>query len=124
MTVAYQQETIYRDRSRVIRATEKGVADTALTTTVPIVAPTRLSHITVKYSGVPVQAGVTITLDSGAGADYDAVLLTGDANAQTTVLIPTDDLLLVSGDAIVVVAPAGGGVLTAATAIYLEENGG
>lgn len=124
MAIAVNQEKVYRDQSRLVRATEAGLANTSLTVTVPIVAPSRLSHVTAKYSAAPTQAGVTITLDSGAGAAYDAVLLTGSANAQTTVLIPTDDLLLSAGDAIVVVTPAGGGVLTAAVAVYIEEVGG
>lgn len=100
------------------RHVETGSANTALTVTVPADVARRLVLVTVKYSAAPTQAGATTTLDSGAGAAYDAVLNTGAANAQTTVYLPAGDLLFGSDDAIVVVAPAGGAGITAAVAVY------
>ena len=78
----------------------------------------QLVMVTVKYSAAPTQAGTTVTLNSGAGAGYDAVLNTGSANAQTTVYVPTAPLFIAADDAIDVAAPAGGGVITSSIAIY------
>lgn len=100
------------------RHVETGAANTSLTVTVPASAARRLVLVTVKYSAAPTQAGVTTTLDSGAGAAYDAVLNTGSANAQTTVYLPAGDLLFGDDDALVIVAPAGGVGITAAVAVY------
>lgn len=100
------------------RHVETGVANTALTVTVPAATARRLVLVTAKYSAAPTQAGVTTTLDSGAGAVYDTLLNTGTANAQNTVYQPSEDLMFGSDDAIVVVAPAGGVGITASVAVY------
>lgn len=100
------------------RHVETSAANTALTVTVPADKARRLLLVTVKYSAAPTQAGVTTTLDSGAGAAYDVTLNTGTANAQTTLYQPAQDLLFGDDDAIVIVAPAGGVGITAAVAIY------
>ena len=39
-----------------------------------------LVAVHVAYSAAPTQTGVTVTLNSGAGADYDILLTTGSAN--------------------------------------------
>ena len=80
----------------------------------------RLLFVTVKYSAAPTQTGVTVTLNSGAGAAYDTLLATGSANAQNTVYIPDEEILLMGDDVIDVLAPAGGVGITAAIAIYTE----
>lgn len=110
------------DRGSIHRFVETGATDTALTATMPAIGgPFRLILVAVKYSAAPTQAGVTVTLDSGAGAGYDAVLSTGSANAQTTVYQPSQEMILGSDDAIVVGAPAGSGVITASVSIYVEK---
>jgi hypothetical protein len=82
----------------------------------------RLLFATAKYSASPTQAGVTLTLDSGADTAFDVVLNTGSANAQTTVYIPTPDTIIIQpDDVLTLTAPAGGGVITNAVAIYVEE---
>jgi len=100
------------------RHVETGAANTSLTVTVPADTARRLVAVLVKYSAAPTQAGVTTTLDSGAGAAYDTLLNTGAANAQNTVYIPAGDLLFGEDDAIVIVAPAGGAAITAAVSVY------
>ena len=95
-------------------------ADTLTSTAVPEHKSQRLAYVTCVYSAAATQAGVTVTLDSGLGSTYDALLTTGTANAQTTTYIPDGDVMLLSGDAIVVAAPAGGAV-TAAIAIVTVE---
>lgn len=80
----------------------------------------RLLFVTAKYSAAPTQAGVSTTLNSALGAAYDVALNTGSANAQTTVYVPDGDIIIEAGDSIDVLAPAGGGVITSAIAIYCE----
>lgn len=81
----------------------------------------RLSHVTAAYSGNPTQTGVTVTLNSGAGAAFDTVLNTGTANARYTTFIPSSPLYFAEDDQIDVSAPAGGGSLTSSVAIYCEQ---
>lgn len=78
----------------------------------------QLVGVMVRYSASPTQAGVTVTLNSGAGAAYDTVLSTGSANAQNTVYLPSAPVFVAADDAIDVSAPAGGGVITSSIAIY------
>ena len=104
------------------RSVETGAANTALTASLTG-RRRRLLAVTVKYSGAPTQAGVTVTLNNGAGAAYDAVLSTGSANAQTTIFLPNLPIPLLADDAIDVLAPAGGVGITAAVAIYSEPYG-
>ena len=80
----------------------------------------RLIFATVKYSASPTQSGVTFDLDSGAGAAYDANLNTGSSNAQSSVFIPSDDLIICDDDVIKVTAPAGGAGITSQITIYTE----
>lgn len=109
--------------SAIERLSEASAANTIKALSTLIGKPRRLVFTTVKYSAAPTQAGVTVELDSGAGAAYDAVLDTGTANAQTSVYIPSDDLIIGDDDIIKVTAPAGGGALTAQIAIYTEPYG-
>jgi hypothetical protein len=105
------------------RFTETGAANTLLTATTNGASggKFRLVLVTVAYSAAPTQAGVTTTLDSGAGAGFDATLNTGTANARYTVYQPSDHMHLGTGDSIVVAAPAGGAAITASVAIYVEK---
>lgn len=72
----------------------------------------------VAYSAVPTHAGVTVTLDSGAGADFDTELFVGLANLQYDVYIPNNDVVIETDDSISVTAPAGGAGVTSAISIY------
>lgn len=113
--------TVEKMRSNIERQVETGAANTALTVTmINPDRPFRLTTVTISYSAAPTQAGTTVTLDSGAGAGYDATLSTGTANARYTVYVPTTDLMLGDDDVIVVAAPAGGVGITASVAIYIE----
>ena len=96
-------------------------ADTAQTVSTNDDSTYRLLHVDVAYSAAPTQTGVTVTLNSGAGADYDTLLVTGTANARYTVFIPEGVYMIARGDAIDVVAPAAGGVITSSVSIYVEE---
>ena len=96
-------------------------ADTAQTISTPKDRPFKLLHIDVAYSAAPTQTGVTITLNSAAGAGYDTLLSTGTANARYTVFIPEGgEMIYAAGDAIDVLAPAAGGTITSSISIYVE----
>ena len=105
---------------RFRRYVETGTANAILTVTVAPGVPFRVLTVTTAYSGSPTQAGVTVTLDSGAGAGYDATLSTGSANTRYTTYQPSEPLVLVGDDAVVVAAPAGGGSLTSSTVVVVE----
>ena len=98
-------------------------ADTLTSPACPERTAQKLLFVTCTYSAAPTQAGVTIELDSGAGAGFDATLSTGSANTQDTVYIPDHEVWIVPGDAIRVSAPAGGAGITANIAIYLDQSG-
>lgn len=102
-----------------------GVAapNTVGTLATPVGYVGRLVMAIVKYSAVPVQAGITVELASGLGAPYDGLLFTGAANLQSTVFVPTGDVYFRQDDAIRVTSPAGGGVITQTVTIYTEELG-
>lgn len=96
-------------------------ADTALTISTNTSRAFKLLHVDVHYSAAPTQAGVTTTLNSHLGAAYDTVLDTGTANAQNTVYVPAGgQMFFLPGDALDVLAPAAGGVITSQISIYLE----
>lgn len=117
-TIASEMLSGGRSLSRFSAAS---AANTALTASTDAVRARRLLSVTVKYSAAPTQTGATVTLNSGAGAAYDAVLNTGSANAETTVYVPDGVVIIATGDAIDVLAPAGGGVITSAVTIYTED---
>jgi len=96
-------------------------ADTLTSTAVASGKRQKISYITCAYSAAATQAGVAISVDSQLGADYDATLTTGTANARYTVYLPNADLWLDEGDAVLVSAPAGGAGVTAAIVIAVEE---
>lgn len=105
--------------SALVRTVGTGTANAITAVSTPTATGTfQLVMVTAKYSGAPTQAGVTVTLNSGAGAGYDTLLTTGTANAQNTVYIPAAPIFLAADDVIDVSAPAGGGSLTSSVAIY------
>lgn len=108
---------------QVIRYSDASTANAIGTVTTPVGQQLRLICVLVKYSAPPTQAGVTVELDSGVGAAYDGTLLTGSANAQTTVHIPTNDFIITDTDAIKVTAPAGGAGITSQISVHVEAIG-
>lgn len=114
------RKTDFKDK-RLDTITNVSATDTALTVSSPATGPVRrLLKIAVNYSATPVQAGVTVVLNSGVDAAFDELLATGTANAKNTVYIPDERLLIDPADALDVIAPAGGGVITSAITISLE----
>lgn len=113
----------------VLRYTGTGVAnqaDALNTGTAPAAAVhglggvRRVVYAACTYSASPTQAGVTFSIDSGAGTGFDTTLSTGSANAQYNVYSPDEEILLFSDDEFLVSAPAAGGVITASIIVVLE----
>ena len=104
----------------VEKLTNKSAANTALSVSTPTGKRRRFLYATVKYSASPTQTGVTVEIDNGVAADYDTILNTGSANLQNNIYIPGDKIELCDDDAIKVTAPAAGGAITSAIAIYTE----
>ncbi len=97
-------------------------ADTLTTVVVPTGGSQRLLYAMCNYSGAPTQAGVTVEIDSVLGSTYDVLLQTHTANGQKNTTIGDPEVWLLPGDAIRVSAPAGGGSLTAAILIVMEQR--
>lgn len=113
-----------RAGGQIVRYYGTGTANQGDTLTSTVVASgkrQKLSYVTCAYSAAPTQTGVTISIDSQLGAGYDSTLVTGTANDRYTNHLPNADLWLDEGDAIIVSAPAAGGVITAAIVICVEE---
>lgn len=88
-------------------------------------APREVRMVTVAYSAAPTQAGVTLTLNSGAGAGYDTTLFTGTANTRYNAwFFAPGELVLGPDDTLDISAPAGGGVITSAITILTEGHYG
>jgi len=104
----YRRTQINAFRDRVTSA-----ADTLVTLVVTPNARAlrKVSFVSVKYSATPVQAGVTVELDSGGGAAYDSTFFTGTANALDTSWVPAGEILIA----------AGGGVITASITVVTLE---
>ncbi len=111
---------------RVLRFYGTGAADTIASLTTPVVpvgSVYRLAYAYAAYSDTPVQAGVTVGIDSSIGATYDDTFTTGSANAKFTTYVPTDEsFYLLPGDAVVVTAPAAGGVITCALVVVIKVD--
>lgn len=102
-----------------------GAADTIAALTTTAVAKhkvQKLIYASCTYSDTPTQAGVTTTVDDSLGASFDSLMNTGSANATYTLYAPTVEIPLAPGDAIVVTAPAAGGVITAALKVVVAEK--
>lgn len=104
----------------VERHTEAGVANTAKTMSVTGKLR-RVIAAAVHYSAAPTQAGVTVVVNSGAGANYDFTCKTGTANAQDTVYLPENDLIILPDDQIDITAPAGGATIIAYITLHTEK---
>ena len=112
----------------LLRVTDQSAANAALNETFNPGGNWRLVSASVAYSGVPTQAGVAFTLESGAGAAYNSQLYNGAANAQFTnwpdeasgFNASARGPLYGSDDGINVNAPAGGAAITAAVSLYIE----
>ena len=105
------------DTNQTVSAPGSGIGDGTATN-----IRLRVRAVFVAYSAAPTQTGVIITLDSGLGAGYDTVLLTGTANARYTYWTPSDggDLPIFNDDQIDVLAPQAGGTITSSVSIYCE----
>ena len=123
MAVVAATRTETKQARHIERWVGTSAANTEITLSTSATAPAtlrRLLYVVVKYSAAPTQTGVTVTLNSGAGAAYDTLLTTGTSNAQSTFYIPGSEVLLMSDDVIDVVCPAAGGAITGAVSIYTE----
>lgn len=101
------------------RLTNKGAANTVFILSTDSVLSLDILHARVKYSGVPVQSGVTFEVISGlTDAEFDTLDEIGGANVQSTIFYPDGDLKLADGDVLKVTAPAGGVGITATISIY------
>ena len=105
---------------RYQRFTNQSGANAILALSTPTDVALRILCVTTRYSAGPTQSGVTVDLDSGAGAAWDTLLASGSANARDTVYFPDGKLTIADGDALKVTAPAGGGVITSSISIYVE----
>jgi hypothetical protein len=103
------------------RHVDTGVANTLLNVSRPAGHAGKLIAVTARYSAAPTQAGVTVTLDSGAGASYDFTLFAGNANDQNNIYVPAVPIPLMDDDAVLVSCPAGGATITATVSIVTEE---
>jgi len=105
------------------RTTGQSAANAAQTVSTPsgaIPGRRRLLFVTVVYSAA-VSVTATVTLNSGAGAAFDALLQNIAFSANTDgVFIPDEEVKIQSDDAIDVLAPAGGVGVTSTVAIYWE----
>lgn len=106
---------------RRVRSNEAGTANTLLTASTIRGVPFKLLRVAVHYSGAVTQAGVTVTVNSGLGSNYDHVIHTGSADVQDTVYNPTEPDVLGPGDEIDVAAPAGGAGDVAYVVIMTED---
>lgn len=106
-------------QNRVVGTSAANTAQTV--SSAPGTERTRVSLITVAYSAAPTQAGVTVTVNSGAGAEYDCPIDTGAANARYYKFLPSADLFINADDVLDVTAPAGGAGITSSIAIYTGE---
>ncbi len=97
-------------------------ADTLTSTAVPTGGCQRLLYAVCNYSGAPTQAGVTIEIVSAVSSAYDTLLQLHIANAQKNVYIGDPEIWLLPGEAVRISAPAGGGTLTSACKIVLEQR--
>lgn len=102
--------------NRLDRHSDASAANTLLTVSVPIGDLRQLLFVTVKYSGAA-STTITVTINSGAGAAYDVLLVSTLLSADTDfVYVPDRDIFLANDDSLDVVAPAVVGVTSAVTA--------
>lgn len=103
---------------------DTSVADTALTVSTPVPdrnKPFRLLWVAVEYSATATQAGITVVINSGAGAAFDTIIHTGSSDAEDSFFLPDGDLFLLHDDIIAVTAPAGGSSVISTIIIMTQE---
>lgn len=120
-TVRYSQASVDTG-SRVAEFYGTSAANSADTMTTPTVkaGSWKLLSVAIHYSAAPTYTatGLTIGIDSGISASFDRGLFTGSTNnAQDVVYLPDPDIRIIAGDAFVIVAPAGGGVITSSIVV-------
>lgn len=121
---ATRKEWMQANGKRHIRIYGTGTANQADTLASGPVGHARLLAAVVAYSAAPTYTGtgLTITFDAGMGAGYDTVLAVGTDNTRYTNYLPTGIVRLWADDAIVVAAPAAGGVITASIWMDFETD--
>lgn len=106
---------------KLLRTNGESTDNAAQTVSTPSGDVRRIHHIFVRYSATPTHSGVTVTLNSGAGAAYDYELHASAANAETVNYVPDGDLVIDDDDVIDVTAPAGGAGITSNISIYTSK---
>lgn len=99
-------------------------SDTLTTTVVAKHHTQKLLFVSIHYSAGPTYTatGITVKIDSALGSSFDLTLATGSVdNAQDYVYLPSPDIRLLPGDAIIVAAPSGGGAITSAIQVTALE---
>lgn len=99
-------------------------ADTMTTPVVNTGGSWKLLSVKVTYSAAPTYTGtgLIVTIDDAKGTTYDAVLTVGTDNQRYFVYLPTGDIRLLPGDAILVNTASGGGVITAAVEVKVLQS--
>ncbi len=98
----------------------KSNADAPLTVSTPTGKARRILYATVKYSA-NVTENVTVIRNSQLGSDYDTLRATLVLTAERDgFFAPSEELNLLDGDALDVLAPAGGPGITSAIEIVSE----
>lgn len=99
-------------------------ADTFTTPAVEAGGNWKLIEVSVPYSAAPTYTGtgLIVTVDDGRGATYDLVLTVGTDNQRYFAYLPTGEIRLLPGDAILVNTPsAGGAVVSTVSVKFLQE---
>lgn len=83
----------------------------------------RVKWVSCSYGNTATQTGVTLTINSGAGAGYDVLVATGSANARYSYFSAATfgDLILEADDTLDITAPAGGASVPSAIAVETEQ---
>lgn len=98
-------------------------ADTLSSTVVGNGYVSRIVYVAIGYSAAPTYTGtgLTVKIDSGLGSAFDFTLKVGTDNTQFTVYSPDEEIYLLPGDAVIVAAPAAGGVIKSNIVICTER---
>ena len=100
----------------------ESAADTAQTVSSPARGRRDLKVVTVAYSA-SVSVDVLVTLNAGAGDAYDTILGRIELSSERYgVYLPEAPIPMADGDAIDVLAPAGGGGITSTVEIRMETS--
>ncbi len=108
-----------------IRTYGIGAGNTAYTLSSPAVIQSKRTWLTAVYITYSANVSVsgTVTINSGLDAAYDVLLATlVFASERYGVYLPEQPVPLALGDVVDVLAPAGGGTITAAVEIKVEHE--